>query len=241
MPTKRGKRAIRRKNRAYVRKRRYKSKVPRHLVPKTYYFNRSQVFDLNLSTLSEITPQAGFFNFSNDDGRDACVAQYRFKLSDVPDWTEFENLFTFYKIPAVSLKMYPSCGIGGGSSRDNSQCIIYTMNHDGRFGPLATATHEEDFLMSQVCQKRLLLSNNTATLITFYQKLKQAIDSDHPGGSTISIMQSPKWIPFGTTNNPQDVYHYGCTQRMQPINNLSLPNVQIKLVIKYYIMCRQVR
>lgn len=225
----------------YQRRYRHRKKLRRfkQMVPHKYFFTRSQVFDVNFATLDETSPQGLFFNYSTDDGRQAVVAQYRFKLSDVTDWTEFSNLFYSYKIPAISMKIYPSCGIGGGSTRDNSQMIMYTMPADRVFTDIAAATHEEDFLVSQVCQKRLLLNNDTAKPVSFYMKLKQSFDIDDGQGRQAMI--KPKWIPFTQGLNPQDVYHYGVMQRIQPINNSSLPNVQCKLVIKYYIACKQVR
>lgn len=228
---KKGKRNIKRKGRQFKRF--------RPLLPKVYYFTRSQVFDINLGTLFDVTPQAGFFNYSGTHPSPACVAQYRFKLSDVVDWTEFSNLFMSYKIPAVSVKMYPSCGIGGGSTRENSQCIVYTMPSPWVYGAIATETEEEDFLTSQCCKKRLLLNNQTAEPLSFYMKTKQSVDIDLSSGKQAMIR--PRWIPFTGPNNPQNTYHYGITQRIQPINNSSLPNVSMKIVIKYYIMCKQVR
>ena len=112
----------------YKRRYRHKRKLKRYksLIPKVYYFTRSTVQLVNLNIIDVETPQF-FYNYSNHDGHAAAVAQMRFKLSDVPDWTDFNSLFSMYKINAVSMKMYPSCGVGGGSTRDNSQCMVYTM------------------------------------------------------------------------------------------------------------------
>ena len=227
------------KNKKNIKKKGRHFKRFRPLIPKVYYFTRSQVFNVDLATLFDTTPQAGFFNYSGTHPTPACVAQYRFKLSDLTDWTEFHALFTSYKIPAVSVKIYPSCGIGGGTTRDNGQCMVYTMPSPQVYSSIATTTEEEDFLVSQCCKKQLLLNNQTAKPLTFYMKTRQAIDANLSSGNQVMI--KPKWIPFDGPNQPEGLYHYGITQRIQPINNSSLPNVSLKIVIKYYIMCKQVR
>lgn len=245
---------LNKRKRNYVRRYRHRRKLRRtkSLIPSVYYFTRSQVFNVDFSTLATTTPQGNFYNYHIDTERTpntySAVAQFRFSLNQVTDWTEFSNLFSMYKIPAVSLKLYPSCGLGGGNTRDNSQMIVYTMPSAHIFsnqGGATSAVNEEDFLTSQVCKKQLLLNNNSAHPLTFYMKTRQAIDSTW-GGTTQPLMVKPKWIPFynhgqPTEDLPETVPHYGVTQRIQPVNNTTLPNVTMKCVVKYYIMCKQVR
>lgn len=233
------------KRATYKRRYRHRRKLARlkSIIPSEYYFTRSQVFDLNINTIDSVSPQAVFYNFNNADGRNAIVAQYKFQLSQVTDWSEFSNLFAMYKIPAVSMKIYPSCGIGGGNTRDNSQMIIYTMptaHLMGGQGGASSVVKEENFLVSQVCQKRLLLNNNTAHPISFYMKTKQAV-TDDTATPQVHKMVHPQWIPFNRTG-AESADHWGVTQRWQSINNsVTMPNVQCKIIVKYYIACKQVR
>lgn len=251
MPFRKAKTWRRRKKKSgtYVRvKKNRNPKLPKTLVPNVYYFNRSQVFDVSLGTLSSESPQGVFWQYVDGgtpggDGRVAAVAQFSFNLQQLTDWTEFANLFTFYKIPAVSFKVYLSTGIGGGTVRDNSQCIVYTMPYSVPLAPadLAGQTKEENFLCSQIFRRALLMNDNTTKPnISMYMKLKQAGELYDSSTST-PYMQHPKWIPFDAGNNPQTVPHYGALQRIQTVNNSSLPGVNFKCIVKYYIMCKRVR
>ena len=224
-------------------------KIPKHIYPNVYYFNRSQVFDVNLGELDDETPQGVFWNYASTavgDGRAAAVAQLSFNLQQLTDWTEFKNLFTFFKIPAVSFKVYCSTGLGGGTTRDNSQCIVYTMPYSVPLdmtttADLITQTKEENFLTSQVCKKKLLLNDDTAKPnISMYMKLRQAIEK-YDTSVNVPIMIKPKWIPFDAGQDPQLTNHYGLLQRIQSINNSGLPAIQMKVVVKYYLMMKRVR
>lgn len=231
------------------------AKLPKSLFPNVYYFNRSQVFNVNLGTLTDTQPQGLFWNYVDEntgggDGRRAAVAQLKFNLQQVTDWVDFQRLFTYFKIPAVSFKVYCSTGIGGGSTRDNSQCLVYTMPYavpiDDSSPPippteLVAQTREEKFLCSQVCRKKLLLNNDTAKPnINMFMKLKQAGET-YDTSVNVPFMMRPKWIPFDAGADPQLTQHYGLLQRIQPVNDTSLPNVSMKCVVKYYIMCKRVR
>lgn len=236
----------RKKNKAKKRKSPTKNtlaKRTRTLVPSIYHFTRSQVFDVDLATLNSVTPQGVFFNYNNQDGRNCVIAQYRFSIGQIPDYAHFSNLFKFYKLNAVQVKIYPSCGIGGGIGRDNSQMIIYTMPIQAPFDPQTSASvSEEAFLKSQICSKKLLLNNNTAVGHTWYQKLRIVMDSSANALSEQAMVR-PKWIPF-TLNSAteQDIPHYGLQQRWQSVNNgTNLPPIQAKVVCKYYFSMKQVR
>lgn len=224
-------------------------KLPKSLYPNVYYFNRSQVFDVNLGTLNTESPQGVFWNYvssAEGDGRECAVAQLKFNLQQVNDWTEFANLFTFYKIPAVSFKAYASTGLGGGTTRDNSQAIVYTMPYSVPIDRTTTTdliaqTKEENFLTAQVCKKKMLLNDNTTKPnINMYMKLRQAVEK-YDTSVNVPFMIKPKWIPFDAGADPQLVDHYGLLQRIQSINNSGLPAVQLKVVVKYYLMCKRVR
>lgn len=230
-------------------KKRKNPKIPKSIYPNVYYFNRSQVFNVSLGELSTESPQGVFWNYVSDaegDGVKCAVAQLAFNLQQCSDWSDFQRLFTFYKIPAVSFKVYPSTGIGGGTVRDNSQLIVYTMPYGVPIdrtttAELITQTTEEKFLCAQVCKKKLLLNDDTAKpSINMYMKLRQAAEK-YDTAINVPFMIKPKWIPFDAGNNPQQVNHYGLLQRIQCINNSSLPPVNLKIVVKYYLMMKRVR
>jgi len=248
------KKTYRQKNKKYQKTNKnqmYKKKLIKlnKTLPNVYYFNRSVAYSFTWAEIRD-TPGSyfgpGFRLHVSSDPADpqSALCQYNFTLSQFPDaLTDFGNLFKYYKINAVSMKQYSTCGIGGGNTRENTQLMMYTLPG----GPPETHSsanfNESSILQSQVCKKRVLLSSDPEP-INYYMKLRQCdVQRNETNLNSRQVMTTPKWIPFnrqGITQN--DVPHYGIIQRVQMVNNSALPdNIGMKVIIKAYISCKQVR
>lgn len=223
-------------------------------IPNVYHFNRSTTWSFNLATLSEAANHDTYygpgFRFYKGDATDpqSAVCQYQFNMADLPDSDDFLHLFKYYKINGVSLKWYFSTGIGGGTTRDNGQMIMYTMPTGIRMDHTSQDMTELRLLQSQVLKKRLCL-NDSGKPENYYMKVKQSRDTTDLQGNLRNVMVKPGWIQFDreSINNPGNITiqnrvpHYGITQRLQCVNGLSFPNIEIKIIAKYYFSCKQVR
>ncbi len=241
-PFRRVRRTIRRKSRM---------RVHRPMRPSTYNFTRSFVETINLNSTS---PPTGWTVVENG----LCRSQ-PFDISQLPNYSEFSNLFMQYRLKAVKQEYYfsdtgsvnhysqthfkPSVDSAATSYNNsgNKQIMMYT--NPNAVGVNNTSSLTEGFFMeSQVAKKRLCLKPNPRP-ITIYAKLHQLTDVySSELGSTDYAKSRPKFISTGETKTQ----HYGIDVRLQRIDGQEFSfegsvYPSVKIITKIYLQCRQVK
>lgn len=225
-----------RKKRHY-RKRRGVPRAPRAnrlsgRQPNVYNFTRSSVENITLSSsvapsgwTSEVVPGTAQIN--------AIYKQYVFSLNMIPDVSEFQNLFTSYRINAVRIVFYPSTGLGGGSSSLGSQIIVMTTPHQQ--GSTIALT-EDYFLQSQISRKRLMLNQSGRPYVQYF-KLAQLSHRYASLTNTDYAMVKPRWV----STSEDACAHYGINCRLQTINTTGFASLSFRVETKFYLQMRQVK
>ena len=143
--------------------------VGKPLTPVVHRFKRTVVQTIALGA----TPPSGW----QSDGSVGIYKQWFFQLNDLPDHTDFTNLFTQYKITGVATKMYFSTTVSGVNqdtaattlpAYQNSQILMRCV--PARSGEVLAVT--DDNLNQQQCVMRRLCINSMGKPVSIYTKLK---------------------------------------------------------------------
>lgn len=226
MPPKYRKRPYRK--RRYVRKRKSKSRLgrpSRGLSQSVYLFKRrrQEVVQLNAAVLP-----AGWQLVNAGVCR-----EWSFALSDLTDFQEFVNLFDLYKITACKVEIFMSNSLANANLNENLICYA-APSRSGQ-----TPTMDEDYFLNKQASKKKYAYVGSARPVTYYMKLNQlAMVYGQPTGVPPSVTDyatiRPRWV---STQEPT-TEHYGLDTRIQLVNNTSLPNAFMKVVMTYYIACK---
>lgn len=233
------KRRPRRVNRKYGRTRKVpNNRVARPLRPRTYNFTRSFAETIELNNT---TPPLGWTSVDN-----GLVRSQPFKLADLPNYLEFVNLFSQYRLLAVKQEMYFSNTnsvnnvIGTQSDLGNKQIIMYCNPNMVGYDNTSLLT-EQFFLESQSSKKKLCL-NAIGRPVKIYSKVKQLVKvfSDELDNTDYSKAY-PKFVSTGDINTE----HYGLDMRLARIDGNIFSTggnnyPSVKIITKVYLQCRQV-
>lgn len=163
---------------------------------------------------------------------------WKFKLADFNFGTDFTSLFQFYKLNAVSLKIYQATG-ATAATRNNSQCIL-TLVPD-RSGQ-EIGYNPEGLECLQARKDRLLL-NNTGKPHHIYMKLNQLgmvygeTTAVPPLSSTDYALRKPRFIH----KSEPTCEHYGIWTYIRTVNGTSFDNIEIRIEPTIYLTCKQVQ
>lgn len=219
------------------KKRNYKSKSKlgrpsKGLNLSLYKFKRQmphQVVHLNAAVPGEdwITTYAG---------QGYIAKLWKFKLDDFPNSGDFTNLFSFYKLTGVALKIYQATS-SVPATRNNSQCILTMIPAADGVESIKTPSGLECL---QARKDRLLL-NTTGKPHNIYMKLTQlsmvyGAATATPPSITDYALITPKWISTdeGTTE------HFGIWTYIRAVNGSSFDNIQLRIEPTLYLSCKQV-
>lgn len=235
MPTKfRPRRFVRRRRKPVAKRvvRRGRLAIPRGLRPAVHYFTRRTVESVNL-----LDPQSWPSFWGVPEMSVAGIAGTQsFKLADVPDVTDFTNLFSQYKLMGVTQQMYTSATNTDNTTAGNRQCMfMYKANPTGQT-PVLT---EEYFLTSQTSKTRTLVSGSGRPVrLSIPLKIHSAL---YGGVVTTSYApRQPTFLDMEDTTVP----HFGYQFRFQPVYNGAgdpMPSLYIKIITTYRIACKEVR
>lgn len=160
-----------------------------------------------------------------------------FKLSEFNNNNDFTDLFRYYKLNAVNLKIYPCCSLEV-AARNNSQVIVTTLS--GRDGDPANSRTPTGLETVQARKDRLLLNNN-GTPFSIFMKLNQltmVYASAHgvPPSQTNYTLTKPKYV---STAEP-DCEHYGLWIYLRTCNGTAFDNIQVRIEPTVYLSCKTV-
>lgn len=220
-----------------VKKTRARRTIARTLKPKTYQFTRSFVDQIKLR--NGLNVPTGWTQIPDDHG----IVQSRgFKLSDLPNWEEFKNLFSQYRIMAVSQEYYfaDTGSINTDTSLGQKQIMLYANPNSVGADNAANLT-EGYYLQSQTTKKRLCL-HSSGRPVKLYMKVNQltGVFSDETGNTDYARCR-PKFV---STSEP-NTEHYGLDLRLARIDGSDFSTggdvyPSCKIITKVYLQCRQV-
>lgn len=225
----------RRFNRKRQRPRRI-AKIQRGLSPAIYPFKRSTSVVVGLNTSA---PPEGWSTSGNNLYRN-----WGFSLAQLGDYTEFTDLFKYYKLKGVRIQMYFSntnstASQGPATASPNQQILMWMdTNRDG--SDLATSGQESTYLTSQTAKKRLCL-NTTGRPIDIYMSLRQQNMIYGGAANTDYTTVRPKWVATTEPTTP----HYGYKMMLQRVDGQAftsgITNSQfVKIIQTVYFQCKKV-
>lgn len=231
------KRAVKRRprKRANRGKKRVVAKIQRGLSPAVYPFKRSTSVVVGLNTTA---PPEGWSVSGNNLYRN-----WGFSLAQLNDYTEFTQLFKFYRLKGVRVQMFfsntNSSSEDGNNSASNQQIIMWLdTNRDG--ANVAASGLEQTYLNSQTAKKRLCL-NTIGKPIDLFMRLRQQSMVYGGVGNTDYTTVTPKWIATTEATTP----HYGHKTMLQRVDGQpftsGLSNSQyVKIIQTIYFECKKV-
>lgn len=278
MPVKRGRNRIPYKRRGRKRRTVRLGRPSKGLKMSIHLFKRSFVEYLDLGihpTTSPwnptpvTAPLTGVFPQSTTGtSNSAWTISAGFTLKNVPEYSDFQNLFTEYKIQGISEKfmlqqdpprmasyvvasaMPPNALNGATAStvfpNDQLESVPTYVNSqfliDSWYNPTEVTTNITQAQLLQIQRRR------TKTLRTlgpkFYSRLKQHKELYNPNAVITSITNAVArgnaWIPLET--NALDIPHYGLTHFIRTSTHSgTMSHVTVRMERTLYIACRGVR
>lgn len=214
----------------------YKKKVPRSIVPKSYLFKRSiqETIVLNCNT-----PRTDAFT-EVDNG---IAKHYIHTLNQLHDYTDFTNLFSMYKIHGVATKVYCSTTQAGSGSALGAGLQLQLMRTRYRTGQGAIALYTQNkFLDTQAAKTNTIIRANGKPL-SWYTPCNQLSETFESAISSSYGVVRPRWISTAEVNTP----HYTDTVRIQLVNDQDLTTwtsgstqISCKFVHTFYFSMRKV-
>lgn len=210
--------------------------------PAVHIFRRALTQTIILSTN---TPPEGWSTSGNN-----LYKNWGFSLTSLGSYTEFTDLFKYYKLSGARVQMYFSntnssaAGIGdttAGNYNPNSQIMMHIdTNNDG--ADLASSGLEQTYLDSQTAKKKLCL-NTIGKPIDIYMPLKQQSVLYGTTSDDYAIVK-PKWISTTEPTTP----HFGFKMMLQRVDgqNFSGPTTMAnsqycKIITTLYLQTKKVQ
>ena len=236
--------------RKIVRKRRprrirRRARVPRPIRGRPGGAAQIYNFKRNISQVINVgTPSNGWLL---NTASTAMYATMEHKLSDLVDNSDFKNLFRYFKINAVRIRIWNANTAVTNNNYTgefpNAQLMLRWMkNQDGN---TTGSDNPQTYMDSQIAKVQNLTKASGRPIDLFY-KVKQSnmIYQTLTGTSqTAYNLQKPKWIDTETGGNAS---HYGLNMLIQRCDNQGLStgfnNQQtLRFDFTYYIQCKQVQ
>lgn len=225
------KRIYRKRKRVFRKRRNFRKKrIGSVLRPAVHRFKRV-VQEISLLTTGEVPT-----NWTADVN--ALYRQFVFTLADLPDNTDFVNLFTSYRIKGVRIQGFFS----NTQSITENQNVMMTFSNNWS-GQTIVLTSDY-FNQRQATKRKLLLNGRGGTAFDIYMPMRQL--SNVWSGSIVSNdygTVKPKWIATTETGTP----HYGINMRLERVDGqvygsgaLVSTYPTLRVIHTYYIECRGV-
>lgn len=207
--------------------------------PRVYNFTRSFVETIPLVNNADSPSIPSGWSVTADAGM---VKAQAFNLAQLPDYSEFTNLYAQYRIMAVKTTMYFSNtgSNAGDNTLSNKQILLYMAPNRNGISNTTKPLTEEHFLQTQATKKKLCLNSNGRP-ISVYMKLNQLNEVFSGTVNTDYTAVKPKFLSTTETGAP----HYGLDFRFQRVDNGQFSDgasvyPQVKMIHKVYLQCRQV-
>lgn len=170
---------------------------------------------------------------------------FAYALNSVGDFSDFQNLFKYYRIKGARVRMYFSNNIsrtdqGSPTEPSNKQIMIQIdRNTDGVGVPTLNS-----LLCSQTKKRFVAIQAGRKPSVDIYMPLKQATDVYATSGAPTALV-SPKWLNTSDTE-AAGVPHYGLAINMGRIDKSEFSagmtgNQYVRVITTLYIECKKVQ
>ena len=169
---------------------------------------------------------------------------FAYALNSVGDYSDFQNLFKYYRIKGARVRMYFSNNVSRAeqsqNEASNKQIMIQIdRNTDGVGVPTIN-----QLLASQTKKRFIALQNTRKPSVDIYMPLKQATDIYGTSGAPTALVY-PKWLNTSDTE-AAGVPHYGLNINMGRIDKgtftTGISNSQyVRIISTLYIECKKVQ
>lgn len=230
------KRKANKKKNTNANKKRALARPQRGLTPSVHIFRRSLEQTIQLSTTS--VPEGWYASGNN------LYKNWGFSLSSMGSFSEFTDLFKFYKISGARIQMYFSNTgsqptMGSNMYYPNSQILMHIdTNRDGEDS--STSGLSQTYLNSQTAKKKLCL-NSMGKPVEVYMPLRQQSLMYGGTANTDYATVKPRWISCTEPTTP----HFGfktMLQRVdgQPFQSITTNTQYVKIITTLYFQCKKV-
>jgi len=216
--------------------RKYKKKITHTVgLPKTYRFKRE------IDELVALTGTPDSWTLNSDNSLSKVFA---YALNSVGDYSDFQNLFKYYRIKGARVRMYFSNNVSRGEQSQNESSNKQIMvqidrNMDGVGVPSLNT-----LLTSQTKKRFVALQGTRKPSVDVFMPLKQSTDIFGTAGAPTALV-SPKWLNTADSE-AAGVPHYGLAINMGRIDkgtfSSGLSNSQyVRVITTLYIECKKVQ
>lgn len=158
-------------------------------------------------------------------------------LSNIPNYTDFTNMFDQYKICAFKVTYFPKyTGFGGENTTDttlpgitNTGQNIMHVCYDTRTTVTPSGTYTSATLNNFFEQGRIKTIRNGNAPINIY--CRPSIQGNYIGGTATNMYTGPKWLPTSSAT----LNHYGPNVFVQDANLAGVFGQQYDVLITAYI------
>lgn len=203
--------------------------------PKTYRFKRE---------IDELVALAGTPDSWTLNSDNSLSKVFAYALNSVGDYSDFQNLFKYYRIKGARVRMYFSNNISRAEQSQNESSNKQIMvqidrNMDGVGVPSLNT-----LLTSQTKKRFVALQGTRKPSVDVYMPLKQSTDIFGTAGAPTALV-SPKWLNTADSE-AAGVPHYGLAINMGRIDkgtfSSGLSNSQyVRVITTLYIECKKVQ
>lgn len=185
------------------------------------------------------TPDSWTLNSDN-----TLAKTFAFALNSLGNFSEFQNLFKYYRLKGARVRMYFSNNVSRAEQSQNESSnkqimIQIDRNMDGVSIPDINA-----LLQSQTKKRFIALQNTRRPSVDVYMPLKQASEVYATAGTPTGLI-SPKWLNTADTASA-GVPHYGFNINLGRVDRSTfssgLSNSQyVRIITTLYIECKKVQ
>ena len=164
----------------------------------------------NTLVLNSASPPTGFLN-TGVAGDNGIVSNYNINLNNIPNVSNFSNLFDSYRIKGVRIQGY--CSFNVAAPNNQSQSIMYMCRDHLGQNPFTTLT-EDWFVERPRSKKRLLVNSVGKASFDHFIPATQLSEVYASAVNTDYVQVKPKFI----STNELDTPHYLCNLRIQRVD-----------------------
>ena len=205
--------------------------------PSVYRFKRE------IDELVALTGTPDSWTLNSDNSLSKVFA---YALNSLGDYSDFQNLFKYYRIKGARVRMYFSNNVSRADQgpspglASNKQIMIQVdRNMDGTGVPTINS-----LLTSQTKKRFIALQGTRKPSVDIYMPLKQSTDIFGTAGAPTALI-SPKWLNTADTE-AAGVPHYGLAINMGRVDKgtftTGISNSQyVRVITTLYIECKKVQ
>lgn len=165
---------------------------------------------------------------------DNYLGYFKFKLTDLPNYTDFTNLFEAYRLKAVTLKFIP---VRGTSNDVNPQVTSANTEYNAPLTPLAICVERSQINANPTFNSiledqgaKVMLSDKVFSMYIPNPKVYGPAD-----GLTVASLTTP-WLDMATGGGAA-AHHFGARFRFET-NTTDSRQVAFRVFATYHIECK---